>query len=103
MEKRTIYALLAVATLSLIAFLVLRSPEKGQRTGPGPRPFPESKAEQVTQLDVVSEKQDHTTLVKKGGGWRIQSAEDWGADPQAAKALIDAIAAVTLRADATHG
>ena len=38
MEKRTLYALVAVVALGAIAFAVMRAPEKGQRKGPPPRP-----------------------------------------------------------------
>ena len=93
MEKKTAIALVAFLVCGVGAFFVLRSPEKGERSGPPPRPFPEVKSDGVTELDVTTDKGEHTHLVKQGGGWRIQPG-DLGADPAAVKALVDAIANV---------
>ncbi|HZS39818.1 MAG TPA: DUF4340 domain-containing protein [Polyangia bacterium] len=95
MEKKTLIALIAFLAAGVGAFFVMRSPEKGQRTGAAPRPIPEIKSDTVDELDLTSEKQDHTVLVKKGGGWRLKTT-DQGADPQAVKMLVDALGKLTF-------
>ena len=67
MEKRTLYALLAVIALGGIAFAVLRSPEKGQRQGPPPRPIAEIKANDIV-LDAKTISFSGQTSVETVGG-----------------------------------
>jgi hypothetical protein len=50
MEKRTLYALLAVLAVGALALAVQRSPEKGQRKGPPPRPVAELKTADIARL-----------------------------------------------------
>src|SRR6266581_435141 len=57
MEKRTLYALLALLAIGGGAFLVLRAPQKGQRQGAPPRPVPELKAASVAKLELTTDKQ----------------------------------------------
>jgi Domain of unknown function (DUF4340) len=97
MEKRTLYALLAVVALGAIAFAVMRSPEKGQRKGPPPRPIAEIKAANVAKLELTNEKQEKTTLEKTGASeWRVKSPGDWKADQQGVKQVLDGLEKLTF-------
>ncbi len=103
MEKKTLFSVGALLVLGLGAFFVMRAPEKGQRVGPKPRPIAPIKAAELAELDLTTEKQDHVVLVKKGGGWRLQGPQDWGADPQAAKALEGALEKLSFGDLVTEG
>lgn len=92
MEKRTLVALLAVIAIGLIAFVVMRAPEKGQRQGPPPRPIAEIKAADVARLEVTNEKQEKTVLERTGSSeWRVKEPVDWKADMSAVKQLGDGL------------
>ncbi|HEX4459121.1 MAG TPA: DUF4340 domain-containing protein, partial [Polyangia bacterium] len=95
MEKRTLYALLAVLAVGALVLVVQRSPEKGQRKGPPPRPVAELKAADIAKLELTNEKQEHTTLEKSGptatAEWRMKQPGDWKADQSAVKQLLDAV------------
>ena len=91
MEKRTVFALIAVVALGAAAFMVLRSPPKGERQGPAPRPIPEIKAADVARLEVTNAKQEKTVLENNGGQWRITAPGDWKADQNAVKQLTEAL------------
>jgi hypothetical protein len=91
MEKRTLYALVLFLALGLGAFLVMRAPEKGDRSGPKPRPVPTIKAAEIEALDVTSEKQEAVSLAKDGANWRIKAPKDWPADAAGVKSLVDAL------------
>lgn len=97
MEKRTLYALLAVVALGAIAFAVLRSPEKGQRKGPPPRPIAEIKAADVGKLELTNDKNEKTVLDKTGASeWRVKSPGDWKADQQGVKQVLDGLEKLTF-------
>jgi hypothetical protein len=97
MEKRTLYALLAVVALGAIAFAVLRSPEKGQRKGPPPRPVGELKAATIGKLELTNDKQEKTVLEKTGASeWRVKSPGDWKADQQGVKQVLDGLEKLTF-------
>lgn len=91
MEKRTLYALLAVVALGAIAFAVLRAPEKGQRQGPPPRPIAEVKANDIAQLELTNDKGETTKLERAGAEWRVKSPGDWKADQQGVKMVLDGL------------
>jgi len=92
MEKRTLYALLAVVALGAIAFAVMRSPEKGQRKGPPPRPVAELKATDIGKLELTNDKNEKTVLEKTGASeWRVKSPGDWKADQQGVKQVLDGL------------
>ncbi|HEX8952989.1 MAG TPA: DUF4340 domain-containing protein, partial [Polyangia bacterium] len=92
MEKRTLYALVAVLALGGIAFAVLRSPEKGQRQGPPPRPVAAIKAADVARLELTNDKDEKTVLEKSGASeWRVKSPGDWKADQQGVKQVLDGL------------
>ena len=92
MEKRTLYALIAVIALGGIAFAVLRSPEKGERQGPPPRPVPAIKAADVARLELTNDKNEKTVLDKTGASeWRVKEPGDWKADQQGVKQVLDGL------------
>lgn len=97
MEKRTLYALIAVIALGGIAFAVLRSPEKGQRQGPPPRPMAEIKAADVARLELTNDKNEKTVLEKTGASeWRVKEPGDWKADQQGVKQVLDGLEKLTF-------
>src|SRR3954468_11480453 len=96
MEKRTLYALVAFLALGLGAFFVMRAPEKGDRSGPKPRPVPTIKAAEIEGLDVTSDKQDSVSLAKDGTSWRIKAPKDWPADSAGVKSLVEALEKMTF-------
>src|SRR5690349_23205003 len=91
MEKRTLYALIAVIALGGVAFAVLRAPEKGQRQGPAPRPLPAVKASDVAKLELTNDKNEKTVLEKSGAEWRVKEPGDWKADQQGVKQVLDGL------------
>jgi hypothetical protein len=96
MEKRTLYALVGFAVVGLAAFLVMRAPEKGQRSGPRPRPIEAVKAADLTTLDITTDKGEKTTLEKSGTAWRVKAPKDWPADNAAIKTLTDGLEKMTF-------
>jgi hypothetical protein len=92
MEKRTLLALVLVLVAGGGALYVMRTPEKGQRKGPPPRPIAAIKAADLTGLEVWSDKQVHTVLEKtEKGDWRVKQPSDWRADQGAVKMLTDGL------------
>src|SRR5438067_12331084 len=92
MEKRTLYALLAMVALGAIAFAVLRSPEKGQRKGPPPRPVAAIKASEVGKRELTNGQNEKTVLERTGASeWRVRSPGDWKADLQGVKQVLDGL------------
>jgi hypothetical protein len=91
MEKRTLYALVGMIALGAIAFAVLKSPEKGQRKGPPPRPIAQIKAADVARLELTSEKQEHTVLEKSGNDWQVKEPAPWKADQAGVKQVLDSL------------
>jgi len=96
MEKRTLYALVGVLVLVGIAFAVMRSPEKGQRSGPAPRPVPVVKAADILTLELTSDKNEKTVLSRQSGQWRVTSPGDWKADQQGVKQVLDGLEKLTF-------
>ena len=92
MEKRTLYALIAVVALGAVAFAVMRAPEKGQRQGPPPRPIAEVKPVDVSRLELTNDKQEKTVLEKTSATeWRVKQPGDWKADQQGVKQVLDGL------------
>jgi hypothetical protein len=97
MEKRTLYALVAVIALAAIAFAVLRAPEKGQRKGPPPRPIATIKASDVSKLELTNDKNEKTLLERVSAtDWRVKSPGDWKADQQGVKQVLDGLEKLTF-------
>src|SRR3954453_23996116 len=91
MEKKTLFALLAVVMLGVGAYMVLHAPEKGQRQGPPPRPIAQIKAGNLSTIEITNEKQEKTVLTKKDNKWTITQPKEWAADQAAVKTLTDGL------------
>lgn len=92
MEKKTLYALIALLALGGLSFYVMRSPEKGDRVGERPRPLPEIKSGSITQIELAQPKgTDKVTLSKKGDKWQVTAPYDKPADQSAVKSIVDAL------------
>ena len=91
MEKKTLFALVAVVALGAGAYFAMRAPEKGERVGPAPRPVATFKSAEVTHLELTTEKQEKTTLDKKDGAGRVTAPHDWPADQAGVKSLLDGL------------
>jgi hypothetical protein len=102
MEKKTVFALLTVLILGVGAAITLRTPEKGERVGPPPRPIPIMKAAEIARLELTSEKQSKVVLERSGETWRIKAPNDWPADLQAVKAITDALEKVSFGSQVTE-
>jgi hypothetical protein len=92
MEKKTLYALVALLALGGLAFYVMRTPEKGDRVGEKPRPVAEIKAGSIAQLELTQPKgTDKVTLSKKGDKWQVTAPYDKPADQSAVKSVVEAL------------
>lgn len=92
MERKNIFALLALVVLVGLAVLSMRSPEKGDRVGERPRPVAEIKAANITTLEVTQPGgKDKVTVTKKGDKWQVTSPFDKPADQGAAKSAVEAL------------
>lgn len=96
MEKKNLIALIAVLLLGAGAIFVTRSPEKGQRQGPPPRPVAAIKAADVSKLEVTNEKQEQVSLEKRGETWHVTKPSEWAADASTIKSLIEGIERLTF-------
>ncbi|MCS6914258.1 MAG: DUF4340 domain-containing protein [Myxococcales bacterium] len=92
MEKKTLYALAALVVLSVLAVLVLRSPEQGERVGERPRPIPEIAPGSITTLEITQPGgKDQVVLSKRGDKWQVTSPYDKPADTSAVKLVVEAL------------
>src|SRR5690349_4193467 len=91
MERKTLYALVALIVLGAGAYAVLRAPEKGQRVGPPPRPIAQVKGVDLGHLELTNDKGEKTVLDNQGGRWMITAPKNWPADQAAVKTLTDGI------------
>src|SRR5579872_2369079 len=92
MEKRTIYALLALIAMASLAVIVLVRPEKHERTGEKERPLAEVKADQVRSLTLTQPGgKDTVTLAKQNDKWQVTSPYDKPADQQAVKSALESL------------
>lgn len=90
MEKKNIYALGALVLLAVLSIVMLKRPEKGERTGERPRPVPELKADAVKSLEVAQPPgTDKVTIAKQGDRWQVTSPYDKPADGKAVKDVLD--------------
>lgn len=92
MEKKTLYALIALLALGGLSIYVMRAPEKGDRVGERPRPLPEIKAGSIAQIELTQPKgADKVTLSKKGDKWQVTAPYDKPADQSAVKSVVEAL------------
>jgi Domain of unknown function (DUF4340) len=91
MNRKTLLAGAVFAGLLVIALVVLRSPEKGDRVaGEAPRPLPKIAEGSVDTLEVT--KDGKTTVLKKEGTtYKVTAPVAYAADNEAAKAAFEAI------------
>ena len=92
MEKKTLYALIALLVLGGLSVYVMRAPEKGDRVGDKPRPLPEIKPGTIASLELAQPKEtDKVTLSKKGDKWQVTAPYDKPADQTAVKSVVEAL------------
>jgi hypothetical protein len=90
MNRKTALAFGAFVLLSVVAFIALRAPEKGERRGDKPRPMAKLGAADFDTLEVTRNKAT-TVLQKDGGKYKVTSPVSYAADENAAKAAFEAI------------
>jgi hypothetical protein len=90
MNRKTLTALAAFAVLSLIAFIALRSPEKGERRGERPRPVAKLKAADFDTIEVTKAKVT-TVIRKEGGKFKVVAPVPYQADENAAKQAFETL------------
>jgi hypothetical protein len=90
MNRKTLTAGVVFAALLGLSFLVLRSPEKGTRTGEAPRPIPKIAAGDFDTLEVT--KGGQTTVLKKDGStYKVVKPVTYAADQEAAKQAFESL------------
>jgi hypothetical protein len=90
MNRKTLLAGGVFAGLLLISLFVLRSPEKGSRTGEAPRPVPKIAAGGLDTLEVT--KDGKTTVIKKeGNAFKVTAPVAYAADTEAAKQAFESL------------
>ncbi|HEY4186675.1 MAG TPA: DUF4340 domain-containing protein [Polyangia bacterium] len=90
MNRKTLTALALLGILAVVAFVVLRQPEKGQIVGERPRPIPKLTAGAYDTLTVT--KGTSTTTIKRDGDkYKIVAPENFTADEAVAKQAFEAI------------
>jgi len=90
MNRKTAFAFGAFVLLSVVAFIALRAPEKGERRGDKPRAVAKLTAADFDTLEVTRNKAT-TVLQKDGGKYKVTSPVSYAADENAAKAAFEAI------------
>src|SRR5450631_325546 len=92
MNRKTLIAGLVFAGLILATVLLLRSPEKGNRTAEStPRPVAKLSADSFDTLDVTKAKVT-TTIKKDGDNYKIVKPIDYPADKDSTKQAFEALA-----------
>jgi hypothetical protein len=90
MNRKTVIAGALFAVLALVAFVVLRSPEKGSRTGEAPRPIAKLGPNDFDTLEVT--KGGNTTVIKKEGStYKVVKPVPYAADQEAAKQAFESL------------
>jgi hypothetical protein len=90
MNRKTLTAGAVFAGLLLLTLVVLRSPEKGSRTGEAARPVAKIAAGAIDSLEVT--KDGKTTVIKKdGSNYKVTAPVAYPADADAAKQAFEAI------------
>jgi hypothetical protein len=90
MNRKTLIAGAVFAGLVVITLLVLRSPEKGARTGEAPRPIAKLAPGDFDTLEVT--KNGNTTVIKKEGStYKVVKPVAYAADQDAAKQAFESL------------
>lgn len=90
MKKNTLIAGGAFVVLGIVAFTVLKSPEKGQRVGDGPRPVAKLTAADFDTLEITKDGKA-TTLKRNGEAFSVTAPVAYAADKEAAKEAFEGI------------
>lgn len=92
MQQKTLIAVGALVTIAVLAFLTMRAPEKGEHTGPRPRPIAAIKAADVKELELSANGgKDRVVLHLEGAAWRITAPPfpSNGADQSLVKTALE--------------
>lgn len=90
MNRKTLTAGAVFAGLAIVAFVLLRQPEKGTRSGDGPRPFPKVAAGGIDTLEIT--KGGATTIVTRtGDDYKVTAPVAYAADKDGAKQAFDTL------------
>jgi hypothetical protein len=90
MNKKTIIAGGAFAFLGAVSLGVLRTPEKGQRVGEGPRPLAKLSANDFDTLEIIKDGKA-TTLKRTGAEFSVTAPVQYAADKEPAKEAFEAV------------
>jgi len=90
MSRKNLTTLLLLAVLTVVAIVVLRRPEKGQRVGDRPRPIAKLAPGSFDTLTVT--KADVATTIKKDGDkYKVVAPVQFPADENVAKQAFEAV------------
>jgi hypothetical protein len=90
MNRKTLIAGGVFALLVIVAVVVQRAPDKGERSGEAPRPVPAIAAGEVDTLEIT--KAGAKTVVKKEGAtFKVTAPAPYAADQDGAKQAFEAI------------
>lgn len=90
MNRKTLIAGVVFVGLLVLAIVVMRSPEKGERTGQGPRPVAKLNPGDFDTLEVT--KDDKTTVIKRDGAqYKVTAPVAYAADQDGAKQAFEAL------------
>jgi hypothetical protein len=90
MNRKTLLAGAVFLGLLVVTLAVLKSPEKGTRTGETPRPFPKLAAGDVDTLDVTKDGKT-TTIKKEGSTYKVTAPVAYAAEQDTAKQAFEAV------------
>jgi len=84
MNRKTLIAGAVLVVLALVSFVVLRSPEKGTRTGEAARPIAKLGPNDFDTLEVTKGGST-TVLQRQGTTYKVVKPVPYAADQEAAK------------------
>ena len=90
MNRKTLTAVAIFGALIVIAVVVLRQPEKGQRVGERPRPIPKLAAGTFDTL-TVTKGASTTTIKKEGDKYKITAPVVYPADDNVGKQAFESV------------
>jgi hypothetical protein len=90
MNRKTLTALAAFAILGLVAFFVMRQPEKGERAGDHARPMAKLDPQAFDRIDVTRDGVT-STLMREAGKFKVTAPVAAAADDAAVKAAFEAL------------
>ena len=90
MNRKTLLAGAVFAGLLVITLFVLRSPEKGTRTGDAPRPIAAIGDGKADTLEITKDGKK-TVIKREGSGFKVTEPVAYAADADAAKQAFEAV------------